>query len=48
MKPSNGNGAARQDNPAKTLTKHATHFIAFALFKVLLALAFIGGCYAAG
>ena len=28
MKLSNGNGAARQNSPVKTLSKHATDFIA--------------------
>jgi hypothetical protein len=46
MKPLNDNGAARQDNPVKTLTKRATYFIAFNLLKVLVVLAFVGGCYA--
>lgn len=47
MKPLNDNGAASpQRRPAKTLTKHATHFIAFILFRAMMALAFIGGCYA--
>ena len=49
MKPLNDNGAASpQCRPARTLTKRATYFIAFLLFKVLLALAYIGGAYAAG
>lgn len=49
MKLSNDNGAASpQCRPARTLTKNATHFIAFLLFKVLVVLAFVGGCYAAG
>lgn len=45
----NDNGAASpQCRPAKTLTKYASDFIAFILLKVLLLLAFVGGCYAAG
>lgn len=43
MKLSNENGAARQSNPVKTLTKYATDFIAFLLFRALLVLAFVGG-----
>ncbi len=41
------NGVVGQDNPVKTLTKYATDFIAFLLFRALLVLAFVGGFYAA-
>ncbi len=41
------NGAASpQCRPVKTLTKRATYFIAFNLLKLLVVLAFVGGCYA--